>query len=216
MAPGACGYPSHRGWIASGRRCHAAMLCSISTRSVDELLKHCACPASPRVRSAVCARRLTSGCGPPRAADRGNWPYLWIDATYGRSARPAHRISRGDHCGRGQHRRPARGSGLAIGASEARPSGRLPAQAEAPRPGRVKLVISDAHEASRPRSPACSASLGSAAGCTSAQRAGPCRQEWPARGRGLTPHRPGHRLGAGGVCGLASIARFVPSTPSGE
>ena len=56
----------------------------ISTRSVDDLVKaHGHDAASPRARSAGCARRSTSRVKAfLERPIEGDWPYLWIDATY--------------------------------------------------------------------------------------------------------------------------------------
>ena len=90
-----------------------AYIQGISTRSVDELVK--AMGMSGISKSQV--SRLCEEIDEQVKAflDRpieGDWPYLWIDATYVkvRQSRP-HRLGRGDHRGRRQHRRPARGAG---------------------------------------------------------------------------------------------------------
>ncbi|MET4323855.1 hypothetical protein ABIC02_007647 [Bradyrhizobium sp. RT5a] len=40
----------------------------------------------------------------------GDWPYLWIDATYVKVRQQGRIVGRGDHRGRRQQRWPARGS----------------------------------------------------------------------------------------------------------
>jgi putative transposase len=86
----------------------------ISTRSVDDLVK--AMGGSGVSRSQV-SRLCEEIDGKVKAfLDRpieGDWPYLWIDATYlsEGTSRRAHRLGRGNHRGRRQQRRAARGSG---------------------------------------------------------------------------------------------------------
>ena len=85
----------------------------ISTRSVDDLVKAPPGPAGP----VSCGDRIEG-----LLALDGDWPYLWIDATYlkvrqnGRIVPPQggwppwgpRGLGRGDHRGRRQHGRPAR------------------------------------------------------------------------------------------------------------
>ncbi len=77
----------------------------------------------------------------------GDWPYLWIDATYVK-VRQAGRIVPVRHRGGGrQRRRPPRGLGMDIGPSEAEVFWRDFLRKLARRGLRgVKLVISDSHE----------------------------------------------------------------------
>ncbi len=87
----------------------------------------------------------------------GDWPYLWIDATY-LKVRQNGRIvlGCGDRRGRRQHRRPARGArhGHRSVGGETFWTGFLRKLARRGLRG-VKLVISDAHEGSRRPSRRC-------------------------------------------------------------
>ena len=82
----------------------------------------------------------------------GEWPYLWLDATY-LKVREGGRIvfGSGNNRRRRQHRRPARGLlGLGIGPWEAEPFWSAFLKSLIKRGlGGVKLVISDAHEGLR-------------------------------------------------------------------
>ena len=111
----------------------------ISTRSVDDLVK--ALGMSGISKSQV-SRLCEEIDGKVKAfLDRpleGDWPYLWIDATYVKARRrDGRRLRRRHHCGRRERGRPARGSGDGY-----RPVGgrdlpdELPAQAHPPRPAR--------------------------------------------------------------------------------
>ena len=84
-----------------------------------------ACPASPRARARGCARRSTTAVhGFLERPLEGDWPYLWLDATYvkvrhaGRIVSVAVIVAVAVNA---QGRREI--LGMAIGASEARPSG---------------------------------------------------------------------------------------------
>ena len=85
----------------------------VSTRSVDDLVKAMGMTGISKSQvSRLCAEideKVKAFLSRPI---EGDWPYLWIDATYVKVRAPerAHRISCGDHCGRRQQRRPARGS----------------------------------------------------------------------------------------------------------
>jgi putative transposase len=59
-----------------------AYIQGISTRSVDDLVKAMGMRASPRARSAGCAARSTTRSSLPRPPIEGDWPYVWLDATY--------------------------------------------------------------------------------------------------------------------------------------
>src|SRR5476649_684275 len=98
-----------------------AYIQGISTRSVDELVK--AMGMSGISKSQV-SRLCEEIDGKVKAflerPIEGDWPYLWIDATYlkvrrgGRMLGSSPRTFGGsDHRGGGQHRWPARGSGPA-------------------------------------------------------------------------------------------------------
>ena len=74
------------------------------------------------------------------------WPYLWLDATYVTRGR-AHRLGRGDRPVNDQGRREV--LGMAIGASEAGPSDRVPASLARRGLRGVRLLISDDHKGLR-------------------------------------------------------------------
>jgi putative transposase len=79
----------------------------ISTRSVDELVKALGMAGISKSQvSRLCAEideRLRTFLERPI---EGDWPYLWIDATYVKvRAAGRERLGRGDHRRRGQHRR---------------------------------------------------------------------------------------------------------------
>ena len=81
----------------------------ISTRSVDALVKALGMAGVSKSQvSRLCEEideRVRTFLERPI---EGDWPYLWIDATYVKVRRGrAHRLGRGDHRGRGQQRRPA-------------------------------------------------------------------------------------------------------------
>jgi len=79
----------------------------VSTRSVDDLVKAMGMTGISKSQvSRLCEEiddKVKAFLSRPI---EGDWPYLWIDATYVKVR--AHRISCGDHCGRRQQRRPAR------------------------------------------------------------------------------------------------------------
>jgi transposase-like protein len=104
--------------------------------------------ASPKARSAACARTSTSASTFLDRPIEGDWPYLWIDATYvkvrqnGRIVSVAVIIAVGVNS---DGRREV--LGMDIGASEAEPFWTAFLRKLARRGLRgVKLVISDAHE----------------------------------------------------------------------
>ncbi len=84
-----------------------------------------ACRGSARARSAACAKRSTKVKAFLNRPLEGDWPYLWIDATYLKVRRGGvrgcprtggglapHRVGGRHHRHRRQHRRPTRGFGL--------------------------------------------------------------------------------------------------------
>ena len=68
----------------------------------------------------------------------GDWPYLWIDATYVKTREAGRIVMRGRNCGgRGQHRGPERGAGRQGGRQRSRALlDRVPAQPQPPWPAR--------------------------------------------------------------------------------
>ena len=163
----------------------------ISTRSVDELVKALGMTGISKSQvSRLCVEideRVRTFLERPI---EGDWPYLWIDATYvkvreaGRIVSVAVTIAVAVNT---DGRREV--LGMAIGASEAEIFWldflrRLKRRGLAG----VKLVISDAHEGIK----AAVARVFRASwqpGALHAQRARSCRQERPARGLGLHRHR---------------------------
>jgi putative transposase len=127
----------------------------ISTRSVDELVKALGMAGISKSQvSRLCAEideRVRTflerpieglpgrvGERGPNPAPTGQWPYLWLDATYVKVARGwPHRLGRRDHRRGGQHRRPPRGArhgDRRLGGRDL--LGRVPAPPQAPRPRR--------------------------------------------------------------------------------
>ena len=116
-----------------------AYIQGVSTRSVDDLVK--AMGGTGISRSQV--SRLCEEIDDKVKAflDRpleGDWPYVWLDATYVKSApQPPHRLGRGDHRRRGQRGRPARGARHGHWPFRGRDLlDRIPAQLETARPAR--------------------------------------------------------------------------------
>ncbi|MHC2440322.1 transposase-like protein [Bradyrhizobium sp. USDA 4451] len=84
----------------------------VSTRSVDDLLQAMGMSGICKSQvSRLCAEiddKAKAFLGRPI---EGDWPYLWIDATYVKVRQQGpHRVGRGDRRGRRQQRRPARSS----------------------------------------------------------------------------------------------------------
>ena len=117
-----------------------AYIQGVSTRSVDELVKAMGMTGISKSQvSRLCGEidgKIAAFLDRPL---EGEWPYLWLDATYveGAARRCLHRLGGGDRCGGGQRRWKARGAGL----GDRRVGGRdlldrLPAQARAARSAR--------------------------------------------------------------------------------
>src|SRR3954470_9057473 len=89
-----------------------AYIQGISTRSVDDLVK---AMGSSGVSKSQVSRLCEEIDGRVKAfLDRpieGDWPYLWIDATYVKVRQGPRDLGRRDRGGRGQQRRPARCAG---------------------------------------------------------------------------------------------------------
>jgi hypothetical protein len=131
------------------RRFQQAYIHGVSTRSVDDLMKALGMSGVSKSQvSRLCAEideRVTAFLDRPL---EGDWPYLWIDATYLKVRQNGRIVSVAVIAGRRrQHRRPARGAGHGHGPSEVEPFwvGFLRKLARRGLRG-VKLVISDAHE----------------------------------------------------------------------
>ena len=147
----------------------------------------------------------------------GDWPYLWIDATYVKVRQNGRIVSVAVIVAVGVNSDGRREVlGMDIGPSEAETFWTAFLRKLARRGLRgVKLVVSDAHEASRPPSPRCSTPLGSVAECTS------CATRWrmPARAGGAssppssppplprTMPRPQKRSGARSPISFAQAAQ---------
>ena len=177
-----------------------AYIQGISTRSVDDLVKAMGMSGISKSQvSRLCEEideRVKAFLDRPI---EGDWPYLWIDATYVKVRENGRIVSVAvDHRGRRQQRRPARGAGHGH-----RPLGGrdvLDASSCASSPGAglrgVKLVISDAHEGIKAAvAKVLERHLAALPRPLHAQRPGPCRQERPARRLRLHRHRlrPGRR-----------------------
>ena len=187
-----------------------AYIHGVSTRSVDDLVKALGMSGVSKSQvSRLCAEideRVTAFLDRPL---EGDWPYLWIDATYlkvrqnGRIVSVAVIVAVGVNT---DGRREV--LGMDIGPSEAEPFWvGVPAQARPPRPARREarhlrrprgaeggdLQDPQRHLAALPRP-------------LHAQRARPCRQERPARGLRLRRHRlrPGRRRRPPSSSGAAS------------
>src|SRR6478752_603150 len=108
-----------------------------------------AAPASPRARSRGCAPTLTNACR--RSCDRpieGDWPYVWLDATYVKVRQNGRIISVAVVIAEGANSDGRREVlGMTVGASEAETFWTDFLRSLARRGLRgVRLVISDAHE----------------------------------------------------------------------
>jgi len=161
-----------------------AYIQGVSTRSVDDLVKAMGMTGISKSQvSRLCAEiddKVKAFLGRPI---EGDWPYLWIDATYvkvrqnGRIVSAAVIVAVGVN---GDGRREI--LGLDIGPSEAEAfwTGFLRKLARRGLRG-VKLVISDAHEGTRRPWPRCSTPPGNAVACTSCAMCLQSRQTRPPR-----------------------------------
>ena len=157
-----------------------AYIQGISTRSVDELVKALGMTGISKSQVSRLCEDIDERVGAfLQRPIEGDWPYLWIDATYvkvrqnGRIVSVAVIIAVGVNT---DGRREV--LGMTIGASEAETFWTEFLRQLARRGLRgAELVISDAHEGSRPPSRRSSPPLGSAVACTS------CATPWhtPAR-----------------------------------
>jgi putative transposase len=170
-----------------------AYIQGISTRSVDDLVK--AMGMSGISKSQV-SRLCEEIDGKVKAflerPIEGDWPYLWIDATYLKVRRGGRIVSVAVIIAVGVNSDGRREVlGMEIGTSEAEPIWTEFLRKLTRRGLRgVKLVVSDAHEGHQGRRH--QGALGHLAALPRplhAQRAGPCRQERPARRLRLHRHR---------------------------
>ena len=178
--------------------------------------------AFPRARSAGFARRSTKRSkaflGRPI---EGDWPYVWLDATYVKVRRErAHRLGGGDHRDRRQRRRPPRGAGH--GYRRRQKPRRSGASSCANWRGAGCAGSSSSSrtptKASRPLPPRCWRLLAALPRPLHAQRAGARRQERPPRRFGLHRHRlrPGRRRGGAARSGARSPISCAPSCQSSQ
>src|SRR5512134_1411957 len=194
-----------------------AWIGGVSTRRVDDLVPAMGLTGiSKRTVSKLCKdidERVREFLDRPLT---GEWPYLWLDATYLLEGAPGweDRVCRRDHRHGGQHRRPARdhrpgrwlvGSGNLLD--------RLPAGLEEPWPaGREAGDLRRAHRSQGRYRAGLRGELAKMSRSLDQNRAGPCAQG-PAHGRGrrnppsLQPARQ-----EGGLGNLASRRRPTPRT----
>ncbi len=170
-----------------------AYIQGISTRSVDDLVK--AMGMSGVSKSQV-SRLCEEIDGKVKAfLDRpieGDWPYLWIDATYLKVRRGGRIVSVAVIIAVGVNSDGRREVlGMEIGTSEAEPIDGVPAQADPSRPARRQ-----ARRLRCPRGPQERRHQGSVGHMAAAlsrslheERAGPCRQERPQGRHGLLRYR---------------------------
>ena len=194
-----------------------AYIQGISTRSVDDLVKAMGMSGISKSQvSRLCEEideRVKAFLDRPI---EGDWPYLWIDATYVKVRQDGRIVSVAVIVAVGVNADGRREVlGMDIGPSEAETFWTDFLRKLARRGLRgVKLVISDAHEgikAAVVEGP--QRHLAALPRPLHAQRAGPCRQERPARRLGLHRHRlrPGRRRGRQG----AVAPRRRPAPPQG-
>ena len=112
-----------------------AYIQGVSTRSVDELVRAMGMTGISKSQvSRLCGEidgKITGFLDRPL---EGEWPYVWLGATYVKAPRWPRRLGRGDHRGRRQRGRPARGAGHGDRHLGGRADlDRVPAQALAPR-----------------------------------------------------------------------------------
>ena len=165
----------------------------ISTRSVDDLVK---AMGMTGISKSQVSRLCEEIDGKVKAfLDRpieGDWPYLWIDATYLKVRRGGRIVSVAVIIAVGVNTDGRREVlGMEIGTSEAEPIWTEFLRKLTRRGLRgVKLVVSDAHEGLKAAvTKVLSRHLAALPRPLHAERAGPCRQERPARRLGLHRHR---------------------------
>jgi putative transposase len=161
-----------------------AWIGGVSTRRVDDLVQAMGLSGISKSQvSKLCKdidERVNAFLDRPLA---GEWPYLWLDATYLKQREGGRVVSVAAKIAVAVNTDGKREIvGLHIGPSEAEPfwSTFLKSLVRRGLKG-VKLVISDAHEASKARSVACCTPAGSAAACIGcATRSPMCRKARPA------------------------------------
>ena len=202
-----------------------AWIGGVSTRRVDDLVQAMGLAGISKSTGlqAVQGHRRAGRRLPRTARSTGEWPYLWLDATYLKAARGRpHRLGRGHNRRGRQHRRPAR---------DRRPAHRpvggrdllvdfLRAPGERAASTGVKLVISDAHERAQGRDHAgLRRDLATLPRSLDPQRARPCAEGPAHRGRrrdppGLHPARSQARRSRPGGTSPTSSAPAGRSSPS--
>jgi len=116
-----------------------AYIKGISTRSVDDLVKAMGMSGVSKSQVSRLCVELDEQVGAfLNRALEGDWPYLWIDATYVKTREAGRIVMRGGNSGgRCQHRGPARGAGRQGGPERSRTVlDGVPAQPQPPRTSR--------------------------------------------------------------------------------
>ena len=176
----------------------------VSTRSVDDLVQAMGMSGISKSQvSRLCAEiddRVQTFLARPL---EGDWPYLWLDATYVKVREAGRIVSVAVIVAVAVNTDGRREVlGLAIGASEAETFWTEFLRSLARRGLRgVKLVISDDHKGLKAAAAArAGRHLAALPGAFHAQPVGPCRKAGPARRLGLRRHRlrPGGRRGRQG------------------
>ena len=193
-----------------------AYIQGISTRSVDDLVKAMGMSGISKSQvSRLCEeidQRVKAFLDRPI---EGDWPYLWIDATYVKVRQAGRIVSVAVIVAVGVNADGRREVlGMDIGPSEAETFWTAFLRKLARRGLRgVKLVISDAHEGIKAaRLQGAHRDLAALPRPLHAQRPGPCRPQRQARRLGLHRHRlrPGRRRGGQGRNGAASPTSSGP------
>ena len=128
-----------------------AYIQGVSTRSVDDLVQAMGMSGASKSQvSRLCGEIDDKVNGFLDRPLEGDWPYLWLDATYVKVRQTGHRLGRGDRgCGRQGPRPPNEVLGVAIGASEAETClDRVPALA-----GPARAARREAGDLRRPQGP---------------------------------------------------------------
>ena len=197
-----------------------AYIQGVSTRSVDDLVQAMGMSGASKSQvSRLCGEIDDKVNGFLDRPLEGDWPYLWLDATYVKGAPDrTHRLGRGDRgCGR-QRPGPPRGPGR----GDRRVGGRdlldrVPALA-----GPARAARREAGDLRRPqgpegrRDPDPRRHMAALPRVLRPQPAGPCRPPGPARRLRLRRHRlrPGGRRQREGPVALRSPTSSGPRCPS--
>ena len=195
-----------------------AYIQGISTRSVDDLVKAMGMSGISKSQvSRLCEEIDVKVKAFLERPIEGDWPYLWIDATYLKVRRGGRIVSVAVIIAVGVNTDGRREVlGMEIGTSEAEPIWTEFLRKLTRRGLRgVKLVISDAHEGIKAAvTKVLCATWQKVPRALHAQRAGPCRQERPSRRQCLYRHR----LCPGDCRGCAEpVARCRrPDPPQGD